>query len=155
MSEDELVPSSEGDKASSADKKGAVSAWLSPDAPAEVKRRVQELDARGPRTVLASYQGPLPPAAQFAGYEEAVPGAGDRILGLAENEQVLRELSIQTSFRLGRWRIWGATAISALALAVAVIGHYLGSPWPAVPIGLAGFIGLIYRALKEPSSERD
>lgn len=30
--------------------------------------------------------GPLPPSSEFMGYEQAVPGAGDRLLRLAEGE---------------------------------------------------------------------
>lgn len=36
---------------------------------------------------LNLYNGPLPPASEFAAYEHARPGAADRILGMAEAEQ--------------------------------------------------------------------
>jgi len=32
------------------------------------------------------YQGPIPPVADFAGYERILPGAADRILKMAENQ---------------------------------------------------------------------
>lgn len=33
------------------------------------------------------HQGPLPPPAEFAAYEQAQPGAADRILAMAERDQ--------------------------------------------------------------------
>lgn len=38
-------------------------------------------------TAVSSYKGPLPPAQQFAGYEETLAGAANRILILTEQEQ--------------------------------------------------------------------
>ena len=42
-------------------------------------------------TLTASYSGPLPPAAQFEKYEQVVPGAGARILTMAENQSQHRQ----------------------------------------------------------------
>lgn len=36
------------------------------------------------------HHGPLPPPEQFAGYEQVLPGAADRILGMAEKEMAER-----------------------------------------------------------------
>lgn len=155
MSEENLARSSEIERIGSSEERDSLTNWLLPDAPTEVKQRVQELDAIGPRTILASYEGPLPPASQFATYEEAVPGAGERILQMAEKEQDLREQALRSQYRSGRMRNLSATAISVLALGVAALGHYFGSPWPAVPIGLAGFFGLILKALKTSSGDQD
>ena len=44
-----------------------------------VRRHVQ--------TVEAAYSGPLPPASQLAQYGEAVPGAAERILAMAERTE--------------------------------------------------------------------
>lgn len=41
--------------------------------------------------VEKSYSGPLPPAEDFAMYEKTVPGAGDRILKMAENQSLHRQ----------------------------------------------------------------
>lgn len=35
--------------------------------------------------IQAKYQGPVPPASEFRAYEEALSGAADRILKIAEN----------------------------------------------------------------------
>lgn len=44
------------------------------------------------RSIESSYSGPIPPANQFAAYEEALPGAGDRILKMAEKQVEMAEL---------------------------------------------------------------
>lgn len=46
------------------------------------------LDKGDVRSFLAraSYQGPLPPAQEFAAYEKALPGSADRILRMAETQ---------------------------------------------------------------------
>lgn len=115
---------------------------------------MEEVEAIRSGTIFASYQGPLPPASQFAMYEEAVPGAGERILQMAEKERELRELALRSQHRSGLMRNLNATAISALALGVAALGHDFRNPWPAVPIGLAGFVGLIYKGLKTSSKDQ-
>lgn len=46
-----------------------------------------------------SYSGPIPPAEEFEKYEKALPGAGDRILKLAEKEQENRHLMISRGFK--------------------------------------------------------
>ncbi len=40
-----------------------------------------------PQITSMSYNGPLPPAQQFGGYEDVLPGAANRILILTEQEQ--------------------------------------------------------------------
>ncbi|MHB8129171.1 MAG: DUF2335 domain-containing protein [Mobilitalea sp.] len=37
-----------------------------------------------------TYEGPLPPASEFERYERVCPGAADRILSMAENEEAHR-----------------------------------------------------------------
>ena len=60
--------------------------------PADLERLAEEvaeqLARREPTDVLlaASYTAPLPPPALFEDYERVVPGAGDRILKMAEAE---------------------------------------------------------------------
>lgn len=64
-----------------------------------------------------SYSGPLPPAAEFARYDEAVPGAGERIIELAENSS-RRSLEAQLDDnRLGRHVTW-----SIVILGIALFG---------------------------------
>lgn len=47
------------------------------------------------QSLMRSYQGPIPLAAEFASYERTHPGAADRILTLTENDQ-------RNSFELNR-----------------------------------------------------
>jgi uncharacterized membrane protein len=60
--------------------------------PADLERLAEEVAeqlARRPDTpavLYASYAAPLPPPALYEGYEAVVPGAGDRILRMAEEE---------------------------------------------------------------------
>lgn len=42
--------------------------------------------------VRVEYSGPLPPASEYAAYEETTPGAGDRILTLTEEQSKHRQL---------------------------------------------------------------
>ena len=56
------------------------------------------------------YAGPLPPAEDLKKYNEATPDAADRIIKMAENEQIHRhhreekELDLNTKFeRQGQW----------------------------------------------------
>jgi uncharacterized membrane protein len=65
----------------------------------EVERRQQDVEAdepsgdsgeRGERELVfryAEYSGPIPPPELIAGYQEAIPNGGERVLALAEREQ--------------------------------------------------------------------
>ncbi|MBL8677506.1 MAG: hypothetical protein JNJ47_08895, partial [Alphaproteobacteria bacterium] len=44
----------------------------------EASRPAEPGPAAGSGLMLAQYQGPLPPAAEFEKYERALPGAADR-----------------------------------------------------------------------------
>lgn len=131
-----------------------VSRWLRPDAPESVRELVREMecDRRGLRLVSAHYQGSLPPAAEVARYEATHPGAADRILGIAETEQELRGRLIDQSHVIDIGRVVAATIIPLSGLAVSAFGYYLGHPGFALPLGLAGFMGLLYKLLR-PSAD--
>jgi uncharacterized membrane protein len=68
-----------------------------------------------------AHRGPIPEAGQFAKYEETLPGAGDRILKMAENQSSHRQF-------IEKWSIVGdqirslAGLISALIVALSGIG---------------------------------
>lgn len=100
------------------------------------------------RFVAAHYEGPLPPAAEFARYEATHPGAADRILRMAETEQELRGKLVDRSHAIGIWRVVAATIIPLFGLAVSAYGYYLGHPGLALPLGLVGFLGLLYKLLR-------
>ena len=96
--------------------------------------------------VAESYQGPIPPAREMAGHEAALPGAADRILKMAEREQV-QEHAVQN--RIVGAEIWMRTAGQWFAL-VSVLGMlglmayvaYLGDPKTAGLLAAALF-GLV------------
>jgi len=81
-----------------------------------------------------TYFGPLPPSKEFSGYEEALPGAADRILALAEqeaehrrkNEEKIVQHSIKKS-SLGQ--------IFAFILALVSLGLILFSILRGEPLG--------------------
>ncbi|GEK07503.1 DUF2335 domain-containing protein [Schleiferilactobacillus harbinensis] len=47
------------------------------------------------RSVASRYEGPIPPASELKKYEEALPGAADRIIKMAERQQEHR-MSLQS-----------------------------------------------------------
>ncbi len=58
---------------------------LPPEVKAEIQREVSIVAHQ------ESYSGPLPPASEFAKYNETLPGAAERILAMAEKEQDFRQ----------------------------------------------------------------
>jgi uncharacterized membrane protein len=95
-------------------------------------------------SILTAYSGPLPPAAEFAAYEKAVPGAGKIILEAFVEEsahrRAMEKSTLQasvTSDRLGTvtstlitlalvgigaWLIFVGKEISGLVALVSVVG---------------------------------
>ncbi len=63
------------------------------------------------------YAGPLPDPLMFQAYENALPGAADRILSMAEGEQGNRHASNKNERRMKAWGL----ALGSL-LGVGVIG---------------------------------
>ena len=121
--------------------------FLKPDTPQEVADLIGRLQQVVVRQSHFSYAGPLPPASEFKKYEEALPGAADRILSMSEKEQEERISARQERFRTDRFRICAATIISIGMISLAGVGFYLDYPWQAVPIGFFGVGSLILREL--------
>ena len=46
-------------------------------------------------SIQASYEGPLPQANDYGRYEQICPGAADRILAMAENEQISQHKTLE------------------------------------------------------------
>lgn len=99
------------------------------------------------RTLTVHQSGPLPLASEFRGYEEAVPGAGDRILTMAE-------VSTQSQIKINEESAHAevsATAFVAKAMAllpyVAFIFGILGlaihvpfAAWSGLIVGVIGYM---------------
>ena len=95
-------------------------------------------------TQLLMHQGPLPPAADFAAYNKVLPGSADRILMMAEREQMatigLRRLDWTSQFismLLGKSFLYflvGATVFLIIK----------GKPIEALLTGVAPIASIIY-----------
>ena len=133
-----------------------ISQWCRPDAPEPVRELARDAERAidKPQLVSATYIGPLPPAAEFQRYEATYPGAADRILRMAEAEQELRGRVVDSSHEVEKWRIVAATTIPLFGLAVSAFGYCLVHPGFALPLGLAGFIGLLYKLVRPSAGDQ-
>lgn len=81
------------------------------------------------RGVVGHYQGPLPPPAMLRGYEEVVPGSGERIIAMAERQAAHRQ-NIES-----RGQLFGfSLAASAIA------GGFLAAAFGLPLVGVSGVI---------------
>jgi len=87
-----------------------------------------------------TYEGPLPPASEFERYERVCPGAADRILAMAENEEAHRHRtedrivdSVIKQTKLGQIFAF-AIALGSLGTVIAslIIDRPLGAIAPAI-----------------------
>jgi uncharacterized membrane protein len=93
-----------------------------------------------------SYQGPLPTAREFAGYEQVLPGAADRILAITEkeaehrreNQDKLVNASIKYS---GRGQFF-ALIISLLSIIGVGLSIYFSAPIASIPPTIIAITGL-------------
>ncbi len=117
------------------------------------------------RTQAFSYSGPLPPASEFAKYENTLPGAADRILKLAETgsahgiamdtrNQDRMDRVLEKSHEANMSRIGGATksvarghnnsiVVSLATLATACVFALVGIEWPASLVGVGPVAALV------------
>ena len=101
-----------------------------------------------------SYRGPLPTAEQFERYERAVPGAGDRIIGMAENEQKMRGGHENKKLDNESKRINSATLLGVGLIIVSGIAMWKGSALVALGTGLAGVASLFFKLIKDLKSSK-
>ena len=88
----------------------------------------------------------------FKEYEEALPGAADRILGMAEKEQEHRQQwemralgGEQRNFGRGQWLGFSISVISIGASVYLGMQNYLGLP---ILFGGSAVIGLVASSIK-------
>lgn len=93
------------------------------------------------------HQGPLPPPRQLIQYDEALPGAAERIMTMAENEQSHRHLN---ESRLVKGEIvlkfvGQAAAFLALILMILLVGYMVRSGYPiqAASLGVVMITGVV------------
>ncbi|MDR1100021.1 MAG: DUF2335 domain-containing protein [Treponema sp.] len=105
-------------------------------------------DKKPPQTqeVSVSYEGPLPTSREFAGYEQALPGAADRILAITEkeaehrraNQEKLVNASIKYS---GRGQIF-ALIIAILSIFGVGLSIYFSAPIASIAPAIIAITGL-------------
>ena len=116
---DDLAPSGDSDGSGSEIIAPGGSGDAEPEVINRIAHRVMEMIHEV--STVESYSGPLPPAAEFARYEDAVPGTGERIIGLAENASRRTHEAHLDDNRLGRHVLWSAVVLGAVVVAAQVI----------------------------------
>lgn len=94
-----------------------------------------------------TFSGPLPNPEAFAKYNEVLPDAAARILGMAEKEQEIRHEAQREAIANDRRRINATTIVALSIVGVAGVATWLGQALIAIPLGLAGVIGTIFRQI--------
>ena len=91
--------------------------------------------------------GPLPSAEEFQGYEFAVPGAGDRILKMAERQSEHRQRREMQELKIiSRDSIWGlvfAFVFSLIAEIGAIVLIYTDHAIAGTVIGGTGLVAVV------------
>ncbi|MDO0950179.1 DUF2335 domain-containing protein [Mammaliicoccus sciuri] len=115
------------------------------------------------RKLSITKSGPLPDADEFDRYEKALPGAGDRILQMAEKEQEHRiELmkQEQTKYYKSNDKITivgviSSTIVSISGIVGAVTLGIMGQPWAGGLIGALSLGSIVANILKATSRNSD
>ncbi len=123
---------------------------LVPQEGADVVEADEDSPAAGTRSLLAArrswFKGPIPPPEAFGQYEQIVPGAGDRILAMAEREQAQRhEFTMKEVTNTGRRDTLGIGAlvlITIVVCAAAAFFAYMEQPLFGF-LSIGGAIALI------------
>ena len=129
--------------------------------PAEVLKSLPE-EIREVVLKAASFSGPLPPSPMFREYEDVLPGAGDRILSMAERQAAHRQeweksalLSAQKDLARGQW-LGFLISLAALIAAtyLAMNGHVI------IPLllgggGVSGLVANFIKVLRRSQSSSD
>lgn len=126
--------------------------------PPHSQRGQQQPQLQTQQLLHQQWSGPLPPPAALEKFNLIIPGSADRILAMAEKEQVHRIGYEKTGLdatvaESKRGQFLGA-AISAIAILGAVYAAYVGANW-IVSIALVGVpvLGLV-RAIIRPRSNQ-
>lgn len=131
-----------GSSEEESDKVGEILSRLPDDTPPEVVELI---------TQSALFSGPIPPPAMFAQYEEALPGAADRIMKLAENEQEIRRrdngwILLNDSFRVG-----GSIIVSLALIGAGVYCGVIDQPELGGALGVSGAVTGVVRYFNHKS----
>jgi uncharacterized membrane protein len=107
------------------------------------------------------HSGPLPSAREFRIYESVVPGAGNRIIALAEREQAhrhgLESKVVTTELKFKGRGQWFALLALLASLGVVTGFAFIGHPGYGSALGSAVIIGVVALFLGQkwhPNSKR-
>ncbi|MBF0456849.1 MAG: DUF2335 domain-containing protein [Nitrospirae bacterium] len=99
------------------------------------------------KVVGAVYSGPIPPASEFAKYEEALPGAADRILKMTEiqglHRQELEKKVIDIESRNSLYGLVFAFILSLILIVGSMALVYSGHGWIGASLGFGGLLSLV------------
>lgn len=97
--------------------------------------------------VSSFHSGPIPPAKEFAAYEQICPGAARDILNMAKDEQAHRARMDMASLRGEVWlqsiAIAAAFGIICIMVAGAIVAAYLGHENLGIAIASGGGLALV------------
>ena len=99
--------------------------------------------------LYSSFKGPIPSPEDFHEYNKTLPGAAERIMRMAEEEQNIRKTDITYSFKHKQTRIRIAGFVAFSLIGVAGLATWLGSAIIAIPLGLVGLATIIIRFISE------
>ncbi len=104
------------------------------------------------------YSGPLPPPGDLSKYEEAFPGAADRIIKMAETEQSVRHkldtAALEQNFKYAKRGQNIGGIIAFVFVCGAVASAIFGNPW-GIALGIGGLTNLIGIFLGRDKSSED
>ncbi|MEW5775103.1 MAG: DUF2335 domain-containing protein [Thermodesulfobacteriota bacterium] len=117
--------------------------------PVEPERVVEELKSLPPKvqqTIFAQFIGPLPPPEVFAGYDNVLPGAAERILKMAEDEANHRRAQegriVASSCQDGRLGLWMGFVIGMLGISGSCVVAIIGNALAGSVLGIASIAAL-------------
>jgi uncharacterized membrane protein len=108
--------------------------------------------------VATSYEGPIPPAAELAKYNQLIPDAAERILAMAEAESMHRreceKSQISKTFTSHILGMGLATLLMAACIMCSTYFFYVGNPWAGLAflsVPVTNVIGkILIRTTEEP-----
>ncbi|MCY4260930.1 MAG: DUF2335 domain-containing protein [Rhodobacteraceae bacterium] len=115
----------------------------------EIPEGTEPTDAVAIVAQKIAFSGPIPPPSMLKDYDDISPGLADRIVGIAEKEQSIRDKSNSRSLWNDFVRVSGSVIVSLALCAIAAFGLFLGYPWAAIAIGISGAIPIVVKAFMD------
>lgn len=123
-----------------------------------VQQRIAQIVVQQVSNTLSIRQGPLPSPADFAAYEKAVPGSGDRILRMAEETLAHRRKMEENSLEIAgeetrgelvitlRGQMFGFSAIVLLVLGAIACFYFRAeaAAYSQIVLAIAAVCGHLY-----------